>query len=93
MCWYCTRRFAAAHARIRWRLFTAPGRFLDDENRRQGQEQTEHSHGDEQDAQLAVIRRHQGGTGRLVAHLSGDEEELVQVFGAEGAEGQRQVGD
>ena len=68
-------------------------RFLDDENRCQGEEQTEHSHGDEQNAQLAIIRWHRKGAGRLIPNLTGDEEDLVQVFGAERARGQRQVGE
>jgi hypothetical protein len=70
-----------------------PGRFLDDENGCHEQEQTEHGHGDEQDTDLAVIRRYCQGASGLIPDLAVNEEELVQVFGAEGAEGQRQVGE
>jgi hypothetical protein len=74
-------------------LVGAPGGSLNDENGRHRQEQTEKGHRDEQDAQLAVIRWHQEGAGRLVTDLTGDDEDLVQVFGAEGAEGQCQIGE
>src|SRR5262245_16435641 len=74
-------------------LRAVPGRFLNDENNGHRQDQTEYGHRNEQDAQLAVIRWHEEGASRRVADFTSDKKELVQVFGAQRAEGQRQVGE